>query len=102
MTTTTLRVTTTTPSLTDDYVAALHWANGFRAALGLPQLVALPRGLRGISDECPLARATGLRVDGDSFYPRDDIRPEGELPSAVCRFALAFDQGAFPHLEDRP
>jgi hypothetical protein len=75
---------------------ALTWVNAQRANGGLRRLSALPRGKRGISEECPIALALGGRVDGSEWHAPDGAVVE--LPNKVERFALNFDKGAFPML----
>lgn len=70
---------------------------------GSPALADLPRGVRGDSERCPLALATGLIVDGDAYYPPSGrLVALGRLPERVALFALLFDQGRYPNLTDSP
>jgi hypothetical protein len=76
--------------------AALTWVNEQRAHRDMCPLSRLPHGQRGISEDCPIARALGGRVDGSDWHAPDGAVVE--LPHEVERFTLAFDMGALPAL----
>lgn len=78
--------------------AALEWANTYRVAVDMDELDALPLGVPGAPCGCPLARATGLRIDGSCWDA--DGGQTGEMPRDVGAFALEFDAGHYPDLVD--
>lgn len=105
-----------------DIQKVLDLVNSAREAIGMEPLAELPRGARGESRACPIARALGcepqvlyrtLRYDqegycaaravaqawGTELIERQDARFV-ELPWELVEFVDRFDSGAFPDLID--
>jgi hypothetical protein len=78
--------------------AVLAWVNDIRDDQGRPALAALPRGTRGDMRRCPIAKATGLFIDGT--YARSDVA-DVRMPRDARAFALAFDAGNLPQFDAR-
>ena len=106
-----------------DLEGVLEMVNSARAALGKEPIRSLPRGRRGSSSDCVLARSVGMSFGNRSAWavggPRRqrraaalelarawDVRPgvvnrrSVQLPESLREFVTEFDAGDFPELVD--
>lgn len=106
-----------------DLEGVLGLVNSARAAMGKEPLQALPRGRRGSSSDCVLARSLGMSFGNRSAWAVDGPRRERreaalmlagawqvhagvvnrrsvQLPESLREFVSGFDAGQFPELID--
>lgn len=88
--------TVTAPPETDLERAALAWCweHGYDGMI-------LPKGQRGSTTNCPLARATGLSVGESLAWVKVEgkVRELHYLPREVVQFRAEFDKGEFPQFD---
>lgn len=101
------------PYVYEGYPDILAWVNTEREARGLPTIAELPKGIRGSSCQCTVARALqGSDEDwlscGSTVYSY--VLTGGtiiggavnrKIPVFVQRFILDFDMGNIPELIER-
>jgi hypothetical protein len=94
-----MKIKKATKKETPQLVKALRDINRLRAKVGRTKpLTKIPRGTPASADSCPIAVATGLKVQDRWAYDKRDDTKVYQLTKTLSRFVSKFDWLGYPHL----